>query len=69
MFSVGTEKGAKMLLTLACEMNRDGEYIARELAFDQSLDSLESFGDRLQVYHDIAKKKGLCECKERNPNH
>ncbi len=62
MFSVGTEKEAKMLLTMTCGLNMSGEYVARELALDRSLSSLDSFSDRLQAYHNIAKEKGLCEC-------
>ncbi len=39
-----------MLLVMACETNLRGQFIARELAADRSLDSLYAFGARL---HDV----------------
>ena len=37
-----------MLLSLTCEMDLDGEYIARELAETQTIENLHAFGDRLE---------------------
>ena len=37
-----------MLLSLACEMDLDGEYIARELVHEQTIPNLRAFGDRLE---------------------
>ena len=36
-----------MLVTLACTTNMLGEYIAQELALEQTLDNLEVFGERV----------------------
>ncbi len=47
VFSVDTEKEAKDLIVLACETNGRGEYVARELVMEQTLDNLERFSDRL----------------------
>ena len=48
MFSVNNEKEAKLLITLACPTNYSGEYIAPELAEEQTLDNLEAFSRRLE---------------------
>lgn len=63
VFSVGTEQEAQELIVLSCETNIRGEYIARELTVDQTLDNLEKFGDRLEQMHEILKKNGRCTCK------
>jgi Icc-related predicted phosphoesterase len=41
---------------LACETNFKGEYIAKELAQEQTVANLFAFGDRLKRTHDILKK-------------
>jgi hypothetical protein len=55
--SVDTEDEAQRLLVLACETNVDGEFIARELAFDQTVPSLFTFGRRLAEAHKMMKKR------------
>ena len=47
VFSTDTEEEAESLIVLACETNLDGDYIARELARNQTLDNLQAFSDRL----------------------
>lgn len=46
-YSVDSEWEAHKLITLACEMNMRGEYIAKELAQEQTLENLDAFGERL----------------------
>tara|TARA_Y100000310_G_scaffold314227_1_gene363393 strand:- start:1703 stop:1894 length:192 start_codon:yes stop_codon:yes gene_type:complete len=54
--SVETEEEAKSLLTLGCQTNYDGDYIAKELIHEQTLDNLSLFGERLnQLYEDYIK--------------
>ena len=64
MFSVGTEKEAKALLTMACQTNLKGEFIAKELAVEQSIHNLFSFSERLAEIHIALVGYGSCECKE-----
>jgi hypothetical protein len=47
VFTVNNEEEAEQLLSLACGTNMKGEYIARELAQEQTLENLNAFGDRL----------------------
>lgn len=47
MFSVDTEEDAERLLILACPRNLNGEFIARELTDEQTLENLQAFSDRL----------------------
>lgn len=62
VFSVNTEEDAKKLLTVACGTNEQGEFIARELAHEQTLENLYAFGDRLALY---AERIGLdLSCSE-----
>lgn len=56
VYSVDTEDEAEKLLVASCERNIDGEFIARELAFNQTLDNLYAFGDRLALNHGRMKK-------------
>jgi hypothetical protein len=51
VFSVDTEDEAKMLLTMACPTNISGEFVAPELAEEQTLERLYAFGDRLAELH------------------
>jgi len=63
VFSVGSEAEAKRLLTLTCATNYKGEFIARELAHEQSVVNLEAFSDRLEKAHkEIVRIKG-CDCE------
>ena len=48
VFSTNTEDEARALLTLACPTNRDGDFVAPELAREQTIDNLMAFSDRLQ---------------------
>ena len=56
MYSVDTEEEASMLLTMACSTNYSGDFIARELAGEQTLDNLADFGERLHAVHQRMKK-------------
>ena len=47
MFTTDTEEEAKLLIAMACPTNNAGEYIAPELAEEQSIANLNAFGDRL----------------------
>jgi len=59
VFSTRTAEEAKHLIVLACPTNFDGEYYAKELAQEQTLENLVKFSDRLQYCWDImeANKK------------
>ncbi len=47
VFSVDTEEQARALLSFTCPTNLAGEYIATELAVEQTLENLDAFSDRL----------------------
>lgn len=66
VFSVGDAEEAKSLLVLACSTNYKGEYVAKELVHEQSIDNLESFGERLKSIHDehLVPRKD-CRCKKK----
>ena len=51
IYSVDSAAEANDLLIAACERNLEGEFVARELAQDQSLENLYTFGDRLRDVH------------------
>lgn len=57
-YSVDTEEEAKLLLAMACPMNLRGDYIAPELAEEQTLERLRAFGERLEAMHARMSKKG-----------
>ncbi len=57
VYSVDSEEEARDLLTLACQTNLDGEYVARELVEEQTLEKLAAFGDRLAKTHAIMRQK------------
>lgn len=66
VFSVGDEEEAQALIVAACPTNLQGQYIARELAREQTLDNLYAFGDRLAKIHDeVFVPRGLCRCSDR----
>ena len=48
MFRVPTEADAQRLLVAACETNVHGEFVARELAEQQTLANLDAFSERLE---------------------
>lgn len=52
MFTVQNEEEAELLIVLACETSVNGEYIARELATEQSIENLHAFGDRLESIYE-----------------
>ena len=60
VFSVGSEDEARRLLVATCPTNEAGEFIAPELAREQTLENLDAFGQRLAARH--ATMKG-CECE------
>lgn len=63
VFSVGDEEEAQELLVLACPRNLDGEFVAEELAREQTLDNLFAFGARLARLHDeVLVPNGGCRC-------
>lgn len=45
VYSVGTMEEAHELIVLCCGTNGRGEYIARELVMDQTLENLDAFGE------------------------
>ena len=65
MFTVNNAEEAESLISLACETNLDGEYIARELVHEQTIPNLRAFGDRLEsIYNqyivpEMARKEKL----------
>ncbi len=64
VYSVGSEKEAQDLLVLACSTNYEGEFIAKELMLEQTVDNLQAFGDRLdRIHNDYIKGKNRCYCK------
>ena len=48
VFSVDTEEQAKTLLTLTCQTNLDNEYVAEELAGEQTFENRQAFSRRLE---------------------
>lgn len=62
VYSVGTEKEAKLLLAMTCPMNYDGNYYSPELAEKQSIANLTAFAKRLDEAHEILKKSKNCQC-------
>ena len=58
MFTVNDESEARALISLACPMNYRGQYVAPELAQEQTMANLEAFGARLErLYHEHIKGK------------
>lgn len=58
VFSVDTEEEAVALLTAACPRDRGtGEFIARELVEEQTLENLYAFGDRLREIYGKMKRR------------
>lgn len=56
VYSADTEEEAKRIVVLTCGTTADGEYFARELAEEQTLENLGAFSDRL---HEAAGRLGL----------
>lgn len=53
VFSVNNEEEAKRLLAAACPTNLQGEYVAPELAENQTIERLFAFGRRLEKMYDV----------------
>ena len=60
MFSTCCEGRAQDLIVAACGTNERGEYIARELVVDQTIENLELFSTRLDEAHDQMKPCEHC---------
>lgn len=56
VYSCDTEEEAQRIIVAACPTNAWGDYIAPELAAEQTLDNLAAFSDRL---HEIAQRIGV----------
>jgi hypothetical protein len=54
---VDTEREARDLLILTCPTNVNGEYVAPELATEQTLDNLYKFGERLKRGYKLLKQR------------
>lgn len=67
VYSLGTEEEAQELIVLACPTNGRGEYVAPELAQEQTLENLARFSERLDRAHELLKKNGRCTCRRRRP--
>lgn len=59
-----TEEEAERLLIATCPRNRNGEFVAPELAEEQTLDRLYAFSDRLHEVHERMRERGACTCAE-----
>jgi hypothetical protein len=61
VFSVDTEEEAEQLIVLCCPRDDQGNYYARELAAEQTLENLRLFGDKLargyQMLKEAAKRR------------
>jgi len=55
VFSVDTDDEARMLLTMACPTNTEGEFVSRELAREQTLENLYAFGEKLARVYEMMK--------------
>ena len=62
VYSVGDEAEARLLLATACPMNARGQYVAVELASEQTIENLQRFSDRLDSIHEMLKANGRCRC-------
>lgn len=63
VYSVGSEAEARALLTLACPTNLKGQFVAPELAREQTLENLDRFSDRLDRLHALLIRAETCACK------
>lgn len=62
VFSVADEEEARALLVSACGTTLSGQFFARELVVEQTLDNLSLFSARLAEHHDGLKATGRCRC-------
>jgi hypothetical protein len=63
VYSVADEREARRLLVATCPTNVNGEFVAAELAEEQTLDNLAAFSDRLDRAHVQLKLAGQCRCE------
>lgn len=56
------EEEARALLVLACPTTTAGEFVAPELADEQTMDNLDAFSRRLDRAHDVLVSRGECRC-------
>ena len=63
VYSVDTEEEAKQLLIAACPRNNNGDFIAPELATEQTLNNLYAFGHRLANIHERMKRLNIIKIK------
>ncbi len=48
---------------MTCGTNAEGEYVARELAEEQTLETLEAFSERITMMHDTyLRGTDRCDC-------
>jgi len=57
VFSTDTEEEAHRLIVLCCPMDHAGQYYARELIEEQTLDNLQRFSDRLARAWELIKNQ------------
>lgn len=67
VYSVDTEDEARRLLVAACGTNLRGEFVARELVEDRTLESLYAFGRRLAEVHARIKEGDHARRTRRKP--
>ena len=64
VFSVGSVEEAKRLLTLACPLNYENDFVAPELAETQDFKHIERFAARLEKVHkQYLANTPACRCK------
>lgn len=56
VFSVDTEEEARQLIVLCCPRDDQGNFYARELAAEQTLENLRLFSDKLARGYQVLKK-------------
>ncbi|MCP4240284.1 MAG: hypothetical protein GY772_06945 [bacterium] len=51
-------------MVLACPTNTAGDFVAPELATEQTLERLQAFGERLEVLYEryVSPDRALCPC-------
>lgn len=64
MYAVADEEEARALIVLTCPTNGLGQYIAPELAQEQTLENLDRFSARLERGHQVLRKHGHCRCDD-----
>lgn len=57
VYSVDTEEEAQKLLVLTCGRNAEGDFVARELVEEQTMENLLAFGERLAKAHEFMLAK------------